>query len=251
MDVLGPPDVAALSYEDRARLHPGRQLDRSQERGRGAIDTRKPGKERFMCRTLCLVLASVVTLTLLPALAQETAGGQVYRIDSVHSSAVFRIKHLDVSYFWGRFNDISGTATWDAARPEATSFDVRVNANSIDSKDAKRNTHLKGPDFFDTKKYRTLPFKSTSARKLDDTTIEVTGDLTLRGVTRPLTAKVEFTGAGKGMQGEAMVGFETTFTIKRSDFGINFAPDALGDDVRVIVSLEAHQAPPPRPAPAK
>ena len=182
---------------------------------------------------------SILVLALLPAFAGQTAAPAAFKIDPVHSSVIFRVKHMNVSYFWGRFNDIAGTVAWDAAKPEASSFDVQIKTESVDSKDPKRDNHLKSPDFFNAKQFPTLAFKSKSVKKLDDTTFEVGGDLTLHGVTKPLTAKVEMTGTGKGMRGGSLVGFETTFEIKRSDFGMNFMKGPLGDDVRIVVSLEA------------
>lgn len=172
-------------------------------------------------------------------LAADGDGVQTFKIDTVHSSAIFRIKHLDTAFFWGRFNDIAGTVAWDPASPEAAAFDVTIKTASVDTKNGARDTHLKGPEFFDAKQFPTLTFKSKSVKKGDDKMLEVSGDLTMHGVTKPLTAKIEMTGSGKGMNGQSLVGFETTFNVKRSDFGMNKMVGPVGDDVRIIVSLEA------------
>lgn len=184
-----------------------------------------------------VVLASV----LLPVFAARSgAVAEKYTVDAVHSSAIFRIKHMNVSYFWGRFNDVSGTVAWDSENPEASSFDVRIKTESVDTNSKQRDNHLKSPDFFNAKQFPTLAFKSKSVKKAGEKTYEVAGELTLHGVTKPLTAKVEMTGTGKAPQGGGtIIGFETTFEIKREDFGMSYGKGALGEDVRVVVSLEA------------
>lgn len=166
------------------------------------------------------------------------AAAETYKIDKVHSTVVFRVKHMNTSYSYGRFNDIEGTVTWDAEKPEEGKFDVKVKTDSIDTGDKKRDTHLEGPDFFNAKQNRFLTFKSKSVKKGEGEAYELEGDLTCNGQTKPLTTKLEMTGSSSSPQG-TKVGFESTFTIKRSDFGITYGPDALGDDVRVTVSIEA------------
>jgi polyisoprenoid-binding protein YceI len=183
----------------------------------------------------------ILTSVLLPVFAARNGASAPanYTVDPVHSSAIFRIKHMNVSYFWGRFNDVSGTIAWDAENPEASSFDVRIKTESVDSNSKARDNHLKGPDFFNAKQFPVMSFKSSGVKKAGDNAYEVTGELTLHGVTKPLTAKIEMTGEGKGMQGGKVVGFETTFEIKRGEFGMTGGKGALGEDVRVVVSLEA------------
>src|SRR5262249_11217423 len=101
--------------------------------------------------------------------------------------------------------------------------------------------HLKGPDFFNVKQFPTMSFKSSKMKAVDARTYEVTGDLTLHGVTRPVTVTLERIGTAKGMGGETRTGFETTFTIKRSDFGMKYMIPAVGDEVKVIVAVEGVQ----------
>jgi polyisoprenoid-binding protein YceI len=199
------------------------------------------GKEYSMSGKVVLPFAgAILTSILLPVFAARSgAGPESFKIDSVHSSALYRVKHMQVSFSWGRFDDVSGMVAWDAGNPESASFDVRIKTESIDSNNRKRDEHLKGPEFFDTKKFPTMTFKSSSVKKTGDNEYEVSGDFTLHGVTRPLTAKVEMTGAAKGMDGKPLVGFETTFEIKRSDFGMGKMVGPIADEVRIIVSLEA------------
>lgn len=166
----------------------------------------------------------------------ETTG--TYDVDAVHSSVVFRIKHLNAAYFYGRFNEIAGTFVLDDADPARGSFDVQVKVASVDTANADRDKHLKSPDFFDAEQFPLITFKSRSVKKAGETTLEVAGDLTLHGVTRPLTVKIERTGSGTGMRGEFRGGWETVFEIKRSDFGMTKLIGPVGDEVRLIVSVE-------------
>ncbi|MFO0961503.1 MAG: YceI family protein [Phycisphaerales bacterium] len=167
------------------------------------------------------------------------AGKITATIDDVHSMALFRVQHMGAGAFWGRFNDVSGTFTFTPGSTDGMLFDVTIKADSVDSGNNNLNTHLRSPDFFAAKDFPTLTFKSTGAKKTGENTFDLMGDLTIRGVTKPVTAKLEYVGmANMGMGVRA--GFEATFTIKRSEFGVKYGVDkgAVGDDVRVIVGLE-------------
>ena len=171
-----------------------------------------------------------------PAAAAAKTGA--YKVDSGHSSMAFNIKHMNVAYFYGRFDKISGSFDLNKAKPEASSLDVTIDADSISTANDKRDGHLKSQDFFSTKEFSTLTFKSKSVKSAGENKYEVTGDLTLRGQTKPLTVTVEDTGRGPGRTGE-VAGLRTTFTIKRSDFGMNFmVGKGLADEVEITVSLE-------------
>ncbi|HET6202607.1 MAG TPA: YceI family protein [Planctomycetota bacterium] len=175
------------------------------------------------------------------ALASPGAGPApaTYEIDGVHSSVLFRIKHFDASFVYGRFNEVSGTLVYDEASPAASSVEVTIKADSVDTHNAGRDKHLKSPDFFNAEEFPVLSFKSKSVKGSGKGGgLEVTGDLTIHGVTKPVTVKGVHTGTGKGMKGEERAGFETTFTIKRSDFGMRFMAEALGDEVQITVALE-------------
>lgn len=184
------------------------------------------------------LLLATVALVGLPSAARSGQVAEGYSVDPVHSSAVFRIKHLNISYFYGRFNDVNGTVSFDAANPQSSTMEVEIKTDSVDTHNDKRNGHLKSPDFFNAAKFPTMSFKSKTFAKSGESAFDVTGDLTMHGVTKPLTVKLEKTGAGSTPMGER-IGFETTFTVKRSDFGITFMPDGLGEEVRVTVSLES------------
>lgn len=159
-------------------------------------------------------------------------------MDGVHSSVIFRIKHMGVSYFYGRFNHVSGTFTFDDGDASNTSFNIEVKVRSIDTNSKKRERHLKSPDFFNAKQFPLITFKSTEVKKNGDDTFEVTGDLTLHGVTKPLTATFERVGSGSARGGGTLTGFETILTLKRSEFGMNYMMGGLGDEVRLFISIE-------------
>ena len=113
-----------------------------------------------------------------------------------------------------------------------------MKVESIDTHNAKRDQHLKSPDFFNAKQFPAITFKSKQVKKSSKDTYEVTGDLTIHGVTRPVTVKVTNTGSGKDPMGANRIGFETIFTIKRSDFGMKFMLGPVSDEIRLIVSIE-------------
>lgn len=190
-----------------------------------------------------IMIVSVVAMGgLLGAVAsQETPAAKVetWKIDSVHSSTLFRIQHAGAGRFWGRFNDVTGTVDWPRDNAAAPGFDVTVAVESVDSGNAKLDGHLKSPDFFNAREFETMTFTSTGGERVDDTHWKVTGDLTLLGVTKPATAVIEFTGL-RGNPVLAKAGWEAVFEINRSDFGMNWGVDrgALSDDVKIIVALE-------------
>lgn len=180
-----------------------------------------------------------IALALGFALAPASAyAADTYTVDPVHTAALFKIKHVGVSYTYGRFNDISGTIVFDAANPAASKVDVTIQAASVDTDNQKRDAHLANPDFFDAKQFPVLKFVSTAFVKVDDSTFDVAGDFTLHGVTKPVTIKVVKIGEGKDPWGGYRLGFESTFTIKRSDFGMTKMMEAVGDEVTVTFATE-------------
>jgi polyisoprenoid-binding protein YceI len=181
--------------------------------------------------------ALLVGLGLLLA-AASSARAEDYKVDPVHSSLVFRSKHFGVGYIFGRFNEFSGTFRLDDKNAANSAIEMEVKAGSIDTNFAKRDAHLKGPDFFNVKQFPTIAFKSTSFKKVDDAHYEVTGDLTLHGVAKPVTVKLERVGSGKDPMGTYRTGLETTFTIKRSDFDMKFMLEGIGDEVRITLAVE-------------
>lgn len=187
-------------------------------------------------RNRALLAASVLTLilaTVLPAsLAAET-----YQIDPAHSGVHFRVRHVSASMFMGRFDDVSGSLTFDEADPSKSSITVEVKADSVDTRVERRDGHIESPDFLNAKQFPVITFKSTSFKKTGDHKYEVAGQLTLRGVTKDLTVEVEHIGTSNMMG--PRIGFSTTFTINRRDFGVNYGTDeAVGDQVTLFIDVE-------------
>jgi len=167
----------------------------------------------------------------------STGEAQAYDLDNVHSTVLFRVKHLNSTYVWGRFNVMKGSFEFDPEQPEAGEIEVNINARSVDTANRDRDKHLKGPDFFNVKQFPRITFKSTGIKKTDGDRYEVTGDLTLHGVTKSITAEMEWVGTGE-MRGMRKGGFEARTTIRRSEFGIDFMPNALGDEITIIAAIE-------------
>ncbi|HYU33826.1 MAG TPA: YceI family protein [Thermoanaerobaculia bacterium] len=192
-------------------------------------------------------LVSAVTLALaLPALA--VAAPVTYKVDADHSGVNFSIRHF-VTNVGGRFKDFDGTIQQDRDNPAGSKVEFTVQATSIDTDNDDRDKHLRSSDFFDVEKFPTLTFTSTQVKAQDKDTLEVTGDLTIHGVTKRITIPVDFLGTAKMPNGEK-AGFQTQFTVNRKDFGIvwNRVMDAgpiLGDDVSITISVEANRQPPP------
>jgi polyisoprenoid-binding protein YceI len=167
------------------------------------------------------------------------AAAETYKIDLAHSYMLFRIKHMDLAWAYGRFNEFSGTLNLDEANPAACSVNIEVKTTSIDTGIAKRDDHLRTPDYLNVAQFPTMTFQSTGVKKVGEGQFDVTGNLTFHGVTKPVTARFEKTGVGMDRENRAVVGFEGTFTIKRSDFGQKVSAKQLGDEVRVTLSVEA------------
>jgi polyisoprenoid-binding protein YceI len=189
-------------------------------------------------RTALTTSAFLATVCLLPALPVRAAAEE-YKVDPIHSSIIFRVKHLGVGYIYGRFNDMAGTVALDEKAPAGLTLDIQVKADELDTNNGKRDKHLRGPDFFNTKEFPTISFKSKQVKLIKEHKYEVTGDLTLHGVTKQVTVELRHVGAGKDPFGMQRTGFETYFSIRRSDFGMNFMPQAIGDDVWLMVGFEA------------
>lgn len=172
-------------------------------------------------------------------LGDEGSAAQ-YEVDSVHSSVVFGVTHVGASRFYGRFNKTTGQFSFDPSDPSKAKFNIEVDADSIDTAFDGRDKHLKSPDFFNTKQFPTITFRSSTLEKQGDEW-KLKGELTLHGVTKQIEADFEWVGIGE-MRGQKKGGFEAKFKFKRSEFGMTkFQDGALGDVVKVIVSLEGNQ----------
>ena len=179
------------------------------------------------------------------------AGGPVvataadtYVVDKTHSEALFTIKHL-MSRVTGRFSDLSGSISVDVANPAASAVEFTINAASIDTNAADRDKDLRSPNFFDVEKYPTISFKSSKVTPAGKDKFTVEGSLTMHGVAKQVSLPVEFLGFGKDPWGNDKAGFAVETVLNRKDYGLNWnkALDQggflLGDDVKVVISLEA------------
>ncbi len=174
-----------------------------------------------------------------------TTAERLYEVDPVHSSLIFKIRHSGLANFYGRFNAFTGQIHFDQADPARSRFSFTVETNSVDTGNGGRDGHLKNADFFNSRQFPTIKFESTGVKDAGDGRYELTGNLTLMGETRPITATLTDIATGKVRDSDAL-GFEARFSIKRSDFGMTkyLAPDngeggALGNTVELIVAVEA------------
>jgi polyisoprenoid-binding protein YceI len=160
-----------------------------------------------------------------------------YSIEPYHTQVMFSVLHLGTSTFYGTFSQASGTLTIDAKNPALDTLDVSVPIDSVYTTSAKLVEELKSKAWFDAADYPTMSFKSTKVIPTGKTTAKVLGELTLHGVTKPVTLSAQFVAVGKNpLMGNVNVGFSVTGTIKRSDFGITAAVPLVSDETKIIIS---------------
>lgn len=192
--------------------------------------------------------ASVLVLALAFASAVQAAP-VTWTIDPNHSQIGFSIRHF-FSKVPGSFNKFAGTIVYDPLNPAASTVKAEIDVSSIATGNEKRDGHLRTEDFFFVEKYPTLTFESTKVTQAADGKVSAEGNLTMRGVTKPVTLNVAFLGAGPTFQGEQRSGFEATAKVNRKDFNIiwNKTLDQggtmLGDDVEIKISVEGFNRPP-------
>ena len=194
-----------------------------------------------MTRPNALHFAWVAALTF--ALTAEATWAETYVVDASHSSVDFSIRHL-VGRTKGRFGDFSGTISYDAAKPDSSSFSGTIQVKSIDTGNERRDGHLKNADFFEAETYPTITFESTEVTSTGENTLSVKGKLTMHGTTKEVSLSVEILGTGiNPRSGKAQLGLETNFSILCSDYGVNswerFSA-VLGDEVKIQVLIEAN-----------
>jgi polyisoprenoid-binding protein YceI len=182
-------------------------------------------------------------------LASQAFAQTEWRLDTAHSAAQFAVRHMMVSTVRGHFGKMTGTVRYDPANPSGASVQAEVDVASIDTRQPKRDAHLKSPDFFDVEKYPTMSFKSTKLEPLGQGRWKMWGDLTIRGTTRPVTFEVEGPVTPvKDARGNARTGATATTQISRKDFGINWnrALEAggfvVGDEVTLTIDVELTSA---------
>jgi polyisoprenoid-binding protein YceI len=166
-----------------------------------------------------------------------------WQLDSAHTVVSFTAKHMMITKVRGMFSGAAGTIEFDEADPTRSTVEVSIPAVSVDTRNEMRDNHLRSADFLDAESYPNLEFRSTSITKSGDRW-QITGDLTIRGTTRPVTLATEYLGIVAGMGGVRHAGFEATTRIKRSDWGLtwNMAMEAGGWMVSDEIALELEVA---------
>ncbi len=190
-----------------------------------------------MKRFLALALTAV-----LPALAAAETSN--WTIDPAHTNSQFSVKHLVIYTVRGQFGKTTGALRLDEKDLTKSAVEATIDVTTIDTRVADRDTHLKSPDFFDAAKYPTMTFKSTKVEKAGDDKLKVTGDLTLKGTTKPVILDVSYSPTAiTGMKGESRRGFSATTKISRKDFGLSWskvveAGPVVGDEVTIVIDAE-------------
>lgn len=171
------------------------------------------------------------------------AKSESYEVDPAHSSVEFRVRHFFTNVA-GRFDRFSGTIQFDSEAPEKSKIQAVVETSSMNTNQSNRDQHLRTTDYFDVEKYPKMTFESKSWKKLGDAQYEVMGDITLRGVTKPVVLIVNSLGFGTGMQNTSISGWSATGKIKRSNFGMTSGAPAVGDEVAIEINVEAKKSSP-------
>ena len=188
-------------------------------------------------KTMKLFLALALTGVL-------TSAQTTWKVDNVHSSVQFSIAHMVISEIDGNFTVFSGTITNEKVDFSDAQLNFTIDVSSIDTRNAKRDGHLKSPDFFDVAEYPTITFKSTSITKKDGKHFTVVGNFTMHGVTKVLTLNLFAAGTIKDNRGNFKSGFKITGNLKRSDYGLkyNSVMDSggfvIGDEIELTIKLE-------------
>jgi polyisoprenoid-binding protein YceI len=197
-----------------------------------AYFVRNRSRTAFALLGLALILGVGVLAPAMPWTAETS------QVDPAHSSVAFKIQHLGISWVQGRFDDIAGSCMIDTQDPTKSTFEMTIKTASIDTNVPKRDEHLRSPDFFDAKQFPSISFKSTAVKKGNDG-LEVTGDLSLHGVTKTITCTLAGGKQGELPKGTHRIGYYTEMKLNRSDYGMDKMIPDVGDEVRMFVSFEA------------
>jgi len=184
--------------------------------------------------------AALVAILAVPSPAAVTT----WQIDPAHTAAGFSVKHMMIATVRGQFKGVTGSVNWDDQDISKSSVDVTIDANTVDTGEPKRDADLKSANFFDVAHYPTITFKSAKIEKISAAKMKVTGDLTIRGITKPVVLDVEGpSGAIKDPYGNTRVALNATTTINRMDYGVKWNAKldggvVVGDDVNINIDLE-------------
>ncbi len=175
---------------------------------------------------------------------QTTVAARTLEIDRSHSEVAFEVRHL-LSKVRGRFTDFAGTIAFDREGRQDSRVDVVIQAGSISTSEPDRDKHLRSADFFDVERFPTLTFRSTSVTPRGDDRYDIAGDLTIHGVTRPVTLSASFLGSARDPWGNEKFGFEAALTINRKDYGLNWNAALetggflVSDEVKIALDIQA------------
>jgi polyisoprenoid-binding protein YceI len=192
-----------------------------------------------------LILGTFATLTF-----SFTAFAVTYNLDEAHTNVSFKVKHLVISTVSGRFDKFKGSFDWDAKAGKLENVRVTVDANSVDTNEPDRDKHLRSPDFFDTAKFKTLEFVGKKVNYTGGKPTQVMGDLTIHGVTKPVTLEVTLNGEATDPWGNQKLGFDAKTRVDRKDYGLKWNKTldkggvAVADEVDIIIEGEANMVKP-------
>lgn len=194
-------------------------------------------------KTALLPALALAALVSVPAFAQERTANPAqveagtYKVDPAHTQVTFGVSHMGFTTYYGRFADATGTLDLSPKDPDASRLQIEVPASTVSTTSDKLNEELKGAQWFDAQKYPEITFRSTKVARTGKDTAQVTGDLTLHGVTKPVTLAVRFVGAGVNpLDKKYTVGFQATGLIRRSEFGMTTYVPLIGDRVELTLS---------------
>ena len=187
------------------------------------------------CHTAWILALAIGTIVC--GADKSSSAADVYDYDPVHSSVGFKARHLGISWIHGRFNKVSGKFSLDRENPSKSMFELTIKVDSVDTANKARDEHLRQPDYFDTKQFPTIEFKSTSTKVVKGG-FEVTGDFTMHGKTKQVTIVLKG-GKEHDFNGTKRVAFSTRLSLKRSDYGFDEkAIGAIGDKALIIIDCE-------------
>ena len=172
-----------------------------------------------------------------------------WTIDASHTQIQFSVRHMMISNVRGRFENFDGTVELDETKPENSKIEVKIDASTINTRDAQRDGHLKSPDFFDVEKYPSISYVSKKIKQIDETHGQVIGDLTIHGKTQEVVLNAEFNGKAKSPWGTTSAGFSAETKINRKNFGLewNQALETggllVGEDITINIDLELVKQP--------
>lgn len=189
-------------------------------------------KRIFSAFTMAVVFGAILSLG-----AGSVSAADEYDYDLVHSSVSFKARHLDISWIHGRFNDVSGKFSIDREDPSKSTFSLTIKTDSVDTANQARDEHLRQPDYFDTKQFPTIEFRSTSTKAIDGG-YEVAGDFTMHGTTKQITLTL-MGGEEHAFKDVKRVAFSTELSLKRSDYGFDKnAIGPIGDKALIMIDCE-------------